>query len=233
MIDPSERGKTWFMYSELEREFIETIPYVALESVHENVWSEKYAGLLVRIGDMVDSFFRLMLVSKSLEKEKTVKELRGRKAKKTGWYPTINDFRTTFDPIFELSSVEVRAEYGLTNYGKLRPFENFDKKSPSWWEPYTKVKHEFFQEMEKKATLGYTLNALASLFVLNILHKESQQYLIRYTDNVFFAEYLRKQEIEKFLSKSFIGVPINVASKFVVRTPLFIHIVRIDKNTKV
>lgn len=233
MIDPFERGKAWFMYSELEREFIGTIPYVALESVHDTVWSEKYGSLLVRIGDMIDSFFRLMVNSKSLDGQMKVKEQRKKKRKKSGWYPDITDFRTTFNPIFELSSVEVEADYGLTYYGKLQPFKDFEKKSPPWWEPYSKVKHEIFEQMEKKATLGNTLNALAGLFVLNILHKESQQYLIRYTNNVFWTEYFGKKEIEAYLKKSFIGVPVNVKSKFIARTPLFTHMFRIDKNVRV
>jgi hypothetical protein len=69
MIDPFERGKVWFIYSKLEREFIETTSYVALETVHENVWSEKYGELLIKIGSAVGSFFDLMVNSKSLDNE--------------------------------------------------------------------------------------------------------------------------------------------------------------------
>lgn len=232
MIDPFERGKAWFMYSKLEREFIETTSYVALETVHNNVWSERFGELLVRIGDLVDSFFRFMVNSKSLDNEKTVKELREKIQKKPDWNPNIIDFRTTFNPIFQFSSVEIEADYGLTYYGKLYPYNDFGKKSPLWWDSYNKVKHEIFEQIEKKATLENTLNALAGLFILNILHKESQQYLIRYT-NVFFAEYFGKKEIEAYLGKSFIGVPENIASKFLARTPVFTHIFRIDKNVRV
>lgn len=234
MLDPFERGKAWFLYSKLERDFIDTTSYVALETVHGNVWSEKFGELLTRTGDLVDSFFRLMIDSKSLDGEKLVKDLRIKiqteRQKDPNWFPKIGDFRATFDPIFSLSSVEVEADYGLTNYGKLQPFKDFDKHSPSWWDPYNKVKHEIFQEMEKKATLENSINALAALFVLNILHKESQRYLVRYTDTIF-AEFLQRNQMEQSLSASFVGSPQNMtAFKFVARTQLFTHVFRTDPD---
>jgi hypothetical protein len=33
--------------------------------------------------------------------------------------------------VFQLSKVEVEADYGLTYYGKLQPFKDFDKQSSS------------------------------------------------------------------------------------------------------
>jgi len=60
VIDPFERGKVWFIYSKLEREFIETTSYVALETVHKDVWSEKFGDLLIRIGSSVGSFFFIL-----------------------------------------------------------------------------------------------------------------------------------------------------------------------------
>lgn len=232
MIDPFERGKAWFMYNRLEREFIETTSYVALETYHGNVWSEKFGELLVRIGDLVDSFFRFMVNSKSLDNEKTVKELRKTIRKKPKWNPDIIDFRTTFNPIFHLSSVEVEADYGLTNYGKLHPFKDFGKKSPLWWDAYNKVKHEIFEQIEKKATLENTINALAGLFVLNILHKESQEYLIKY-QNVIVGDYMKvmsKVTILNFFKASKIGIPKAVSGyNYKVAAPLFTHTFRADE----
>jgi hypothetical protein len=234
MIDPFERGKAWFLYKRLEREFVRTTSFVALETVHCNVWSEKYGDLLVRIGDMVDSYFRLMIDSKSLDNETTIKNLRKamqkNRKKNPKWFPDICDFRKTFDSIFQLSSVEIEADYGLTYYGKLQPFKDFDKQNPLWWEPYNKVKHEIFEQIEKKATLGNVIDALAALFTLNVLHKENQRYLIRYT-NTIFAEYLRKEDIEKYLGASFIGCANNTkAFKFIAKTQLFTHLFRVDPD---
>lgn len=233
MTDPFEAGKVWFLYSRLEREFIDTTSYVALDSAHNSVWSEKFAEILTRTGDLVDSFFRLMINSKSLDNVTLVKSLRAKIAqhqkKDPKWFPTISDFRT-LDSIFRFSNVEIYADYGLTHYGTLCPFKDFDKQGPSWWESYNKVKHEVFEQIEKKATLENTINALASLFILNILHKESQLYLIFYTD-IISGKYCTKEEIEKALHVSFIGLPFNMPGyTFYARTPLFTHMFRHDPD---
>ncbi len=236
MLDSFERGKAWFLYSKLERDFIDTTSYVALETAHSSVWSERFGELLARAGDLVDSFFRLMIDSRSLDNETSVKNLRTRilAEQKTNpnWFPKISDFSVTFDPVFQFSSVEVEADYGLTYYGKLHPFKDFDKQSPSWWDPYNKVKHEIFEQIEKKATLENVINALSSLFVLNILHKESREYLVLHTD-IISGEYMSKSDLYRFLSVSFVGAPHNVVSKFTARTPLFVHVFRADSNARV
>ena len=208
--------------------------YIALEFVHSKVWSERFAELLIRIGSSVDSFLRYMLKSKSLDNQDEVKKLRDKIEKKrekdSNWSPNIIDFRKTFDPIYQLSSVEVEASYGLTYYGIIQPFEDFNKKKPKWWESYNKVKHEMLEQLNR-ATLENTIDALAAFFILNVLHKESQKYLIRHT-NIIFAEYFGRREVERFLGESFIGVPVNVRSPFIARTPLFTHNFRIDENVR-
>jgi hypothetical protein len=114
MLDPFERGKAWFLYSKLEKDFIETTSYVALETIHSNVWSEKFGELLTRTGDLVDSYFRLMIESESLDGEKPVKDLRTKmqteRQKDSNWFPKIGDFRATFEPVFFLSNVEFEAD---------------------------------------------------------------------------------------------------------------------------
>jgi hypothetical protein len=249
MIDPFERGKVWFIYNKLEKEFIDTTSYVALETVHENVWSEKFGELLVKISGSVGSFFDLMVNnSKSLDGEETVRELRKKieeerkkrenkqkkRKKKSDWSPDIRDFRKAFNRVFQLSSVEVEASYGLTYYGKLQPFKGFERKSPLWWESHNKLKHKFFEQLEERATLQNTVNALAGLFVLNILHKENRQYVIRHT-NVIYAEGISlefmEREIESSLEVSFVGVPKDKQNyRFIARTQLFTHVFRVDNN---
>lgn len=46
MLDPFETGKAWFMYSKLERDFLDTVSYVALDTAHGKVWSERFGELL-------------------------------------------------------------------------------------------------------------------------------------------------------------------------------------------
>lgn len=222
------------MFTKLEKDFIDTTSYVAFEAAHSSVWSERFGELLTRTGDLVDSFFRLMIDSKSLDAETSVENLRAKilteQKKNSSWFPKIDDFRIAFEPVFHLSSVEVEADYGLTYYGKLHPFNCFDKQSPSWWEPYNKVKHEIFEQIEKKATLENAINALASLFVLNILHKESQKYLVWYTD-IISGKYLPKSSLHDLLSLSYVGVPKNVGS-ITARTLLFVHVFRANTDPR-
>jgi len=224
------------MYNRLERDFIDTSSYVALSKIHGKVWSERFGELLTRTGDLVDSFFRFMVNCRSLDNEKTVIELREKMKKKRqremNWHPNITDFGKAFEPIFRLSSAQVEAEYGLTHYGRLQPFKDFGKKSPFWWIPYNKVKHEIFEQIEQQATLENTINALAGLFILNILHKESQRYLILHT-NVINFHYLTKRETERQLMKSMIGIPKAFHGwEITAETPLFIHFFRVDEKVE-
>lgn len=236
MIDPFIRGKAWFLYNRLERDFMKTTTYVALETVHNDVWSERFGELLIRTGDMVDSFFRYMINSKSLDNKDTVEKLRKKIREKRqtdpNWHPNINDFRKAFNPIFQFSSVELEASYGLTYYGELQPFKDFARSSPVWWESYNKVKHEIFEQIERKATLENCINALAGLFILNILHKESQGYLIRYT-NVITFPHQSKAQMEKHLMKSMMGIPKEFRNwEVVAGTPLFTHFFRVDEKVE-
>jgi hypothetical protein len=248
MIDPFERGKVWFIYSKLEREFIETTSYVALETGHKDVWSEKYGELLIKIGSAVGSFFDFMVNSKSLDNEQTVENLRAKMLKekekreqkqkkgkkKIEWSPTMTDFRKAFNPVFDLKSAEVEASYGLTYYGNLQPFEGFGKRAPFWWDSYNKVKHQFFEKIEERARLEHAINALAALFILNILHKENQEYLIKY-QNVITCDYAKqfgKKTLLGFFEASKIGVPKTVRGyNCMAVTPLFKHVFRIDDTT--
>ena len=247
MLDPFERGKVWFIYSKLEREFIETTSYVALEIGHKDVWSEKYGELLIKIGSAVSSFFDFMINSKSLDNEKTVKKLRVKILKekkkreqkqKEGkkipeWSPNITDFRKAFNPVFDLQTVEVEASYGLTYYNNLQPFEGFGKRAPFWWDSYNKVKHHFFEKIEERARLEHTINALGALFILNILHKENQEYLIKY-QNIITCDYSKafgKKTILDFFEASKIGVSKPARNyNCMVATPLFKHVFRIGET---
>ena len=63
--------------------------------------------------------------------------------------------------------------------------------------------------MENKATLENSINALAALFSLSILHKENQRYLIRQT-NTIHTEFLQRKQMEQSLNVSFVGSPNNM-----------------------
>lgn len=92
------------------------------------------------------------------------------------------------------------------------------------------MKHEWF-DCVKEATLENTVKALAGLFVLNILHKDSQKYLIRHKEVIDFGFRMSKRHMEKYLIKSMIGIPKGFGGwKIKAETPLFTHFFRVDES---
>jgi hypothetical protein len=226
MIDPFARGIAWYKYKRLEEDFVDATLYFPFEKGYKEIWSEHFGDLIAKVGNAVDSFFRMMLKDKSFDSFPHVPRLRTSRRKHD-----INYFREFFEPIYQLSGVEVEIGYGLTFYEtKASPFKEFKSNDiPEWWTAYNHVKHEWFDCIQE-ATLENTIRALAGLFVLNILHKRSQQYLIRYT-NVIYFEFLDKRQTEANMMKSMIGIPKGYSNwKVKAETPLFRHLFRVDKN---
>lgn len=226
MIDPFRRGIAWYKYKRLESDFANATLYFPFEKGYDEIWSEYFSDLIVRIGNSVDSFFRTMLKNELFDSFPHVSSLRIRRRRRD-----INYFRDFFEPIYDLSGVEVEIAYGLTFYDKkCLPFEEFKNDGrPNWWTAYNHVKHKWFDCIQE-ATLENTIKALAGLFVLNILHIENQQYLVRHT-NVISDDFLRKEDIERFLTASMIGIPESASAyKIKAETPLFTHFFRYDKK---
>lgn len=200
-----QRGMSWHTYLNLEKDFIDVTRYVALDKNHGGVWSEKIAQLLLLTGSTVDSVFNEMRISPFLEQYEPVIELRQNSK------PNIGNYRDVYDPIYHLSSVELRAQYGLADYGMISPFQPFALKNKlEWWEAYNDVKHGFFQKMHK-GTLDNVVHALGALFALNVLHKDSQQYLatvgaIHVGDADRKMRFLKNgRDIWNYLKGSYIG----------------------------
>lgn len=229
MISPFRRGLAWYKYKRLENEFINATEYFPFEKDYNKIWSEHFSDLIGKIGNSMDSFFRTMLKDEIFDSYPHISELKESKRKKD-----INYFRDCFKPIYKLSGVEVEISYGLTFYEeKCRPFKDFNNNGvPKWWTAYNHIKHEWF-DCIKEATLENTIEALAGLFVLNILHKESQEYLIKH-ENVIVWEYLRsfpQGYILGILKNSMIGIPATLKSYTIkAETPLFTHIFRVDES---
>ena len=229
MYTPFSRGLAWYRYKRLEDEFLKATEYFPFQEKFEEMWSEFFGDLLTKIGNSIDSFFRNMLNDARFDSYPHVSELKGGKRERN-----INYFRDFFEPLYRLSGVQVKTAYGLTSYGEIHPFEDFindeQNKIPKWWSAYNHVKHTWFECLEE-ATLKYTINALAGLFVLNVLHKESQEYLVRYQDVIVwdFMESTNTKVILDTLEKSMIGIPKSWRNyHFLARTPLFTHAFRLD-----
>jgi len=227
MIDPFGRGLVWYKYKRLESDFIDATLYFPLEKRYEEIWSEHFSDLLVKVGNSVDSVFRITLKDESLDSYPHVPTLKRSRRRRDITY-----FRDFFEPIYQLFGVEVQIAYGLTFYErKSVPFKEFkNNESPDWWTSYNHVKHGWFDSIQE-ATLGNTIKALAGLFVLNILHKENQRYLVRHT-NVIQFDSIGKRQMETSLMKSMIGVPKGFSNwRIKAETPLFTHYFRVDENT--
>ena len=231
---PFNRGLAWYRYKSLEEEFISATKYFPFEKKHSQIWSEFFSDLLTKIGNSVDSFFRNMLKDTMFDSFPNVIALREtEKTKKRN--KDINYFRDFFEPIYQFSGAEVDIAYGLTFYdSKYRPFGEFETNQvPIWWNAYNHVKHTWFDCIEE-ATLENVVASLGGLFLLNILHKESQEYLIKYQDVMVrdFQTSLTQREVLKLMKESIIGIPNRWNSfNFRARTPLFTHTFRVDTNS--
>jgi hypothetical protein len=195
-----QRGIAWHSYRGLENDFIDLLNYVSLDERNKETWSEKIAQQLQLTVNIVGSVFHEIGKSLVLPESEAVLAL---KAKDT---PSIVDFRNAFEPIYILSSAEVKAHYGLTYYGLIRPFKNFScDASPQWWTEQNVVKHRFYEDMTK-ATLDNLTNALGGLFLLNILHVDSRRYL--FDAGVITMEHFGPKSLRDypFRQRSFIGV---------------------------
>ncbi|WP_421909904.1 hypothetical protein [Methanolacinia petrolearia] len=161
---------SWERYLFFERTFLEYLRYVPLSSNNNDVWSYQLSDLIVNIGSVVDSFFRNLVSSKSLDTFQGIQTHRSNVKNLK-----IQEFHDIFNVQYGLSNKNV---YELKNYVKLSPFDKWTHNgSPFWWTDYNKVKHNRF-ENRKQATLNSTLHALSALFLLNVASPELIPYLV-------------------------------------------------------
>lgn len=231
MDAPFTRGLAWYRYKALEEEFISATKYFPFEKTYKDVWSEFFSDLLIKTCNSIDSFFRNMINVKDNKPCDSNPHIQGLLHSKRS--RNINFFRDCFEPMYALSTATVDIAYGLTFYDtKVCPFSEFENNGiPAWWTAYNHVKHTWF-DCIKEATLESVINALAGLFLLNVLNISSRKYLLYY-QNVIKGEYLRNSsEILDMVIQSKVGLPINWATfEIVASTPIFSHKYRIDPNT--
>jgi len=223
-----QRGMSWHTYLNLERDLIDVTRYVALDKNHGGVWSERIAQLLLLTGSTVDSFFSEMRMSPCLDQFESVIDLR----QKPEAY--IGDYRRVYEPIYQLSGVELAVRYGLSEYGAIRPFLSFAcYNNPEWWIDYNDVKHEFFQNMHK-GTLDNLVHALGALFALNVLHMDSKEYLaniglIRMGNLDTKLDYeWSMRNLWPYLKDSFIGCRTGKTIDCWATSEVFFHLFRSD-----
>lgn len=174
---PFKTGQTWYSFQRQERKLVESIAYVALDEVNLKTWGEGYADLLRSVGDDVDSFFREMASCPARGCRYLPRALAGLTPSKPIKDWRIDDYRATFEPIYNLSQNEVSVGTDPAHSLARKPFGSFGTTQPGWWTSYNRVKHQYYEQM-KQATLENVLDAMGGLVILNSLHKCSQEYLV-------------------------------------------------------
>lgn len=178
--DKFENGVFWELYKDLERQFENFLEYVPYVPENENVYSFKLLNLILSIGGHIDSAFKEMArYSKFFTNDNCKKILRllkeseenikKGKAPKTVpiWLPL-----KAFEKEYGLSKRKVIFKrFARTEREEVTPFQpyNPNTKAPEWWEIYNGLKHDVSINIQN-GNLRNTLHALASVFLLNVIH---------------------------------------------------------------
>ena len=160
----------WDKYSTLEKRFLEFIKFVTIVHEHDEVWSLYLADLLVNIGSSLDSYFRMALLSKSLDDFSGINQIR-----KNAENADIKTYKQVFESFYKLSERKV---FVIPAKRSIQPFQGWaNNVSPKWWQVYNDVKHDLFKN-KKKATFKNTLEALSGLFLFSVFHRDWRKYLV-------------------------------------------------------
>lgn len=157
MIETVFFNQYWKHYIMIEKEFNESIKYVAIDEINFSSYSAVYAKLLLQIGSEVD------VVAKKLCREINTSSTAN----------NINQYKSEICNKFpEFEHVTVKC---ITL--DLNPWNGWTDCTPVWWKIYNGVKHErngifTFNDIEKEyykfANQGNVLNALAGLYQLEL-----------------------------------------------------------------
>ena len=147
----------WKQYLLLEKDFLETEEYVAIDKSNYKTFSRRYTYLFLNICSEVDSIAEEYC--KIVKPSPKVKNILLKIAAIVDNDPSIKDQR-----------VSTRYPYERIN---LVPFAGFDNESAAgWWQEYNLVKHYRTDEPEnsipnyQRANLKNVMLALSALFIL-------------------------------------------------------------------
>jgi len=213
--------EAWNEYIALEKEIEEVLKHIPLTDEHLNVWSLKIGDLLIVLGSVIDSFFKLAIRDRMLDEVKNINNIRRKKQL------TILDYKRTFASHYNLISKYV---YVRPTGGRIQPFKKWtNKKPPDWWQSYQSVKHNRFDNKEK-AKLGYLINSLAGLFLLNVIHLATRLTLCRLKLwNTYNARNYAPGYLESLI---LVKEPLNQREFeiFYIETNLFGYILEDERN---
>ncbi len=204
----------WEQYTTFEEEFIHYLRYVPLEDEHYNVYSMQLGNLLNNIGSIVDSFLNNAIGCDCLNDIQNIAKFRQKKDR------NMEDHRKVFENFYNLSKKEI---FILKDFSKITPFSNWkENQAIEWWGKYTDIKHDRFKN-RKEATLKTTLDALGTLFLLNVIHLDTRAILVRdgIIPSVVLNPYSPTGGREIFIRMSLKKEPLDGYGSIYAKTRLF------------
>lgn len=165
----------------MERQFQDFLYYVPYLDNNETVRSFRLTNILLNICGRVDSAFKEMAKYRKFYNRQSstcreiVRIVRENKRRITrGEIPRGPGFKLcleTFEDIYNLSRKEVIFKR-LPIRDQIIPFtpHNSRTRAPYWWDLYNQTKHDF-HEYFKNTSLKSTRDALAGVFLLNVIHE--------------------------------------------------------------
>ena len=154
------KNETWFSrigaflstkYNYLVTEMADTFSYVEPIKAHENVWSHKYANIIIESSVVFESTIKEIIVKAKLSYNQDIH----------GFLKFLKD---NDDEIEKLQLIFINSEGGH----KLIPFRRMTKGDPRprWWDAYTNLKHGHISNFPE-GNLCNSLNALAAITIIH------------------------------------------------------------------
>ncbi|MDP2704287.1 MAG: hypothetical protein Q8P01_03625 [bacterium] len=168
-------------YQIFEKKFEEFLRVLPLTPENEKAWSPELVGLFLDISSMVDSVARHIV---------------GKSAAGKPYELNINDFEKTL--LTKERIIDSRVAVYVYPLKVISPYDGY-READGWWKVYSSLKHNRIEHYTK-ANLANTLNALASLFLILVRHKDEEftKALLRFNlinDTGLVPEYLHGERI--------------------------------------
>ena len=199
------------IYAQLEKELEELSYYITFDRNQLKVYSIKISELLLRTVSEIEN------ISKALCKRENIKFYDKKKHIRQIVY--FNDYYEKLEELFLLSKKYISFDLENCNQNifdiKLSPFRkdkmfkvNWKEKNIwSWYHAYNKIKHDRVKYY-KYANLECLINALAALFLLNILYLDK----VFYSKEAYDTEYVINK-IESFSKVFSVDYTVAVSSE--------------------
>jgi len=142
-------------YQIFEKKFEEFLRVLPLTAENEKAWSPELVGLFLDVSGMVDSVARHIV---------------GKNATKKTHELNIDDFEKHL--LTKERIIDSRVAVYVYPLKVISPYDGY-RAADGWWKVYSSLKHNRIEHYTK-ANLSNTLNALASLFLILVRHKDEE-----------------------------------------------------------